>query len=266
MNARAVPFLNQNRALSACTNDILLPFARTPIPTGDARPRAGRQPGRGSERGPRRARLPGRSRLPDRAVLQAGPAQLRGPRRREPDLGRQRQVLPRELQARQRRDPVPHRVEHDQRGALRAARPRRRALAPGAAGLPAQRARRLPQAQLPPGLPVRGVGHARPAGRRGGHDHRGRGAPEHPRRRTSAASPTQTSRSRRSAICSPALPLAGAASTEEDALERRVVRADRALGSARGRSTPTCAGSSRSSRAGGAGDEQGSRGGEGGAE
>jgi virulence factor Mce-like protein len=34
VNRRTIPLLNQNRALSACTNDVLVPFARTPIPTG----------------------------------------------------------------------------------------------------------------------------------------------------------------------------------------------------------------------------------------
>ncbi len=35
LNARTRPFLDQARQLSRCTNDVLLPFARTPIPSGD---------------------------------------------------------------------------------------------------------------------------------------------------------------------------------------------------------------------------------------
>ena len=35
LNKRTIPLLKQNRTLSACTNETLLPFARTPIPTGE---------------------------------------------------------------------------------------------------------------------------------------------------------------------------------------------------------------------------------------
>ncbi len=35
VNRRTIPLLNQNRALSKCTNDVLVPFANTPIPTGE---------------------------------------------------------------------------------------------------------------------------------------------------------------------------------------------------------------------------------------
>jgi virulence factor Mce-like protein len=35
LNKRTIPLLRENRTLSACTNETLLPFARTPIPTGD---------------------------------------------------------------------------------------------------------------------------------------------------------------------------------------------------------------------------------------
>jgi ABC-type transporter Mla subunit MlaD len=38
LNRRTIPFLNQNRALSRCTNDVLVPFAKTPIPTGTPDP------------------------------------------------------------------------------------------------------------------------------------------------------------------------------------------------------------------------------------
>lgn len=38
LNARTRPFLDQARQLSRCTNDVLLPFARTPIPSGDPGP------------------------------------------------------------------------------------------------------------------------------------------------------------------------------------------------------------------------------------
>ncbi len=35
LNKRTIPLLKQNRTISACTNETLLPFARTPIPTGE---------------------------------------------------------------------------------------------------------------------------------------------------------------------------------------------------------------------------------------
>ncbi len=35
LNRRTIPLLNENRTLSACTNETLLPFSRTPIPTGE---------------------------------------------------------------------------------------------------------------------------------------------------------------------------------------------------------------------------------------
>jgi phospholipid/cholesterol/gamma-HCH transport system substrate-binding protein len=35
VNRRTIPLLDQNRALSKCTNDVLVPFANTPIPTGE---------------------------------------------------------------------------------------------------------------------------------------------------------------------------------------------------------------------------------------
>ncbi len=38
LNHESVPFLKENRALSRCTNKTLLPFARTPIPTGTPDP------------------------------------------------------------------------------------------------------------------------------------------------------------------------------------------------------------------------------------
>lgn len=38
LNKRTIPLLQQNRALSACTEDVLVPFALTPIPTGDPGP------------------------------------------------------------------------------------------------------------------------------------------------------------------------------------------------------------------------------------
>ncbi|HEV2075364.1 MAG TPA: MlaD family protein [Thermoleophilaceae bacterium] len=34
LNRRAIPFLNQARQLSACTNEVLLPFSQTPVPNG----------------------------------------------------------------------------------------------------------------------------------------------------------------------------------------------------------------------------------------
>jgi phospholipid/cholesterol/gamma-HCH transport system substrate-binding protein len=40
LNRETIPFLNENRSLSRCTNRVLLPFARTPIPTGDPHPTA----------------------------------------------------------------------------------------------------------------------------------------------------------------------------------------------------------------------------------
>jgi len=35
LNRRTIPLLRENRTLAACTNETLLPFARTPIPTGE---------------------------------------------------------------------------------------------------------------------------------------------------------------------------------------------------------------------------------------
>ena len=50
LNKRTIPLLRQNRALSACTNDVLVPFARTPIPTREPEP--GSEPVTGPESDP----------------------------------------------------------------------------------------------------------------------------------------------------------------------------------------------------------------------
>lgn len=40
LNFRTIPLLKQSRSLSRCTNDVLLPFSRTPIPNGEPAPGA----------------------------------------------------------------------------------------------------------------------------------------------------------------------------------------------------------------------------------
>ena len=83
-NRGSVPFLEQARALSACTNDVLVPFAELEVPNPDEPENNGQK------------------------VRRAAPARLRGPLRREPPLRRQQPVLPRRRgPARQRVRPGP---------------------------------------------------------------------------------------------------------------------------------------------------------------
>ena len=100
VNRRTIPLLNQNRALSKCTNDVLIPFARTPIPTGEP----GSEPADSPDADPSAITSsldfdydPDSSGQP--FAEQSGRG-VRGPLRREPHRRREQRVLPRQLQAR----------------------------------------------------------------------------------------------------------------------------------------------------------------------
>ena len=100
LNTRLVPFLQQLRALSSCTNHVLVPFIGVGHPEH-----------RGRQLGPLRAR--------------ADQPQLRGPGGREPELRRQHAGVPHPG-----REPVQPAAGQDRAGARRSTRTRRRRTGP----------------------------------------------------------------------------------------------------------------------------------------
>ena len=143
-NRTSVPFLRENRALSACTNNVLVPFMDLEIPNPES----------GNE-----------AENCDQQVRAAAPARLPGPLGREPPLRRQQPVLPRRRHAARRpraAGPAARRRQHAD------AAPAGRAVREAGAAEPA-RARRpdpgLPGARREPGLGDQAAGSdaARPA-------------------------------------------------------------------------------------------------------